>query len=148
MYRASSACAGISRRARAGCVNKDTAMPVRIFILAFTLCLSATVAQAQLRWDNTTQFVAASPSEGKAESRFTFTNSGSSPVKITGVKTTCGCTAAVAEQRVFSPGEKGEIAVSFKTINRHGLYEEPVIVKTDDANARETELKLRVLVRD
>lgn len=94
-------------------------------------------------------FVAASPSESKAVAHFSFTNTGDHPVRITGTKTTCGCTAAVAdEQRSFAPGDSGEVAVSFKTMNRNGLYEEPVTVKTDDPAARETTLKLRVLVRD
>jgi hypothetical protein len=115
-------------------------------VCLFLLCCAS--SRGQLQWDSSTMFVAASPDEGKAVARFTFTNTGSRPVKITGTKTTCGCTAAVAEQRVFMPNEKGALSVSFKTLNRNGLYEEPVSVFTDDPAARETLLKLRVLVRD
>ena len=128
------------------CTNP--AMSLRILI-AILFCLGAHPALAQLQWKSPTMFVAASPSEGKAVAQFSFTNAGDHPLRITGTKTTCGCTAAVAdEQRSFAPGESGEVAVSFKTLNRKGLYEEPITVKTDDPAARETTLKLRVLVRD
>ena len=122
-------------------------MPRLLSALLLLLCLRVQ-ATAQLKFNNVLQFVAASPSEGSAFARFTFKNAGTYPVKITGTRTTCGCTAAVTEQRLFAPGEEGEIKVTFKTINRHGLYGEPVIVKTDDPQAPETELKLRVLVRE
>ena len=115
-------------------------------ICVLLVCCASSVAQ--LKWDNPMMFVAASPDEGKAVAHFTFTNAGARPVKITGTKTTCGCTAAVAEQRVFMPKEKGSLSVSFKTLNRNGLYEEPISVFTDDPAMRETVLKLRVLVRD
>lgn len=92
------------------------------------------------------QTASASPNSGKAVTHFAFTNAGDHPVKITGASTTCGCTAAVAEKRAYAPGERGQIDVSFKTINRHGLYGEPITVKTDDG--AETVLNFRVFVHD
>lgn len=123
---------------------------MRFFVVPLFAALGFSLsAHAQLQWKNPAMFVAASPAESKAVARFAFKNTGDHPVRITGTKTTCGCTAAVAdEQRSFAPGESGEVSVAFKTINRSGLYEEPVTVKTDDPAARETTLKLRILVRD
>lgn len=93
-------------------------------------------------------FVPAMPSDGKAYGHFKFTNTGAYAVRITGLKTTCGCTAATSEKRLIAPGEKGEVIVAFKTIGRRGLNEAPITVKTDDAATPETILKLRVLVKD
>jgi hypothetical protein len=114
----------------------------------FVLALPAVTGRAAIEWEKTLVFAAATPSEGKAMGHFPFTNTGAYPVKITGLKTTCGCTAAAAEKRVIAPGEKGEIVVAYKTIGRRGLHEAPITVKTDDRSAAETVLKMRVLVQD
>ena len=123
---------------------------IRIALFFAAVCSFAAHASAQLKWDETTRFVAATPADGKAVAHFTFTNIGDHPVKILDTKTSCGCTAAVPDRRVFAPGEKGEVTVTFKTINRNSvtLYEEPVTVKTDDSATPETVLKLHIRVQD
>ena len=79
------------------------------------------------------------PSKGPAVAVFSFTNSGSYPVRILKTETSCGCTAAAVDQKVFAPGQKGQIHVTFKTLNRDGLYEEPIKVETDDPAGKETD---------
>lgn len=116
--------------------------------LCLLLLLLPAIGRADLRWSATTVFTAAAPSEGRATAQFTFTNTGGYPVKITGAHTTCGCTAAVADWRPIPPGQTGKIDVSFKTLNRRGLYEEPIVIDTNDPNARESTVTLRVLVRE
>lgn len=106
------------------------------------------LARADLNWSATTVFTAAAPSEGHASAQFTFTNTGAYPIKITGTRTTCGCTAAVADERTIAPGQTGKIAVSFKTLGRNGLYEEPIVIETNDPKNIETTVYLRVLIRD
>ncbi len=120
-------------------------MIFRVLIAVLGLAASA---QAQLKFQSVEQFVAVSPGEGRAISHFNFTNAGNYHVKILGTDTTCGCTAAVTDKRVYAPGEKGQIEVTFKTANRHGMYGEPIAVKTDDPQVKEINLHLRILVRD
>ncbi len=93
-------------------------------------------------------FTAADPSEPRAMAQFTFTNTGSYPVKIMGAHTSCGCTAAAADSHPVAPGQSGTINISFKTLNRHGLYEEPIVVDTNDPAGKQVTLTLRVLVQD
>ncbi len=105
-------------------------------------------ARADLRWASSEVFAAADPSEGHATAQFIFTNTGTYPIKVTGTHTSCGCTAAVSDGRPVAPGETGTIDVSFKTLNRHGLYEEPIEIETNDPKAKESTVFLRVLVQD
>ena len=116
--------------------------------LLFLLLLLPAFARADLKWAATTVFAAAAPSEGRATAQFIFTNTGTYPVRITATRTTCGCTAAVADSHPVPPGQTGKIDVTFKTLNRHGLYEEPIVIETDDAQSGGITLTLRVLVRD
>jgi hypothetical protein len=106
------------------------------------------LARADLKWSATTVFAAAAPSDGRATARFTFTNTGTYPIKIIGTHTSCGCTAAVADSHPVAPGAMGRIDVTFKTLNRRGLYEEPILIDTNDPNAKQTTITLRVLIRD
>jgi len=124
---------------------------MRLFLLCLLWPLSLLLpafARADLQWASAKVFTAADPSEGRATAQFTFTNTGSYPIKVMGAHTTCGCTAAVADGRPVAPGLTGTINVSFKTLNRHGLYEEPIVIDTDDPKTRESTITLRVLVRN
>lgn len=121
----------------------------RYFLLLFLLALTlSTSAQASLVWGNDYAYVASAPGEGKAVGLFTFTNTGTYPVKISGFKTSCSCTAAVAEKRMIAPGEKGEVVINFNTTGRRGLREAVVKVKTDDPAIPESVLKFRVLIQE
>jgi len=121
-------------------------VPTRLLLLL--LILLPGFARANLKWSATTLFTAAIPSAGPATAQFTFTNTGTYPIKVTGARTSCGCTAAVVDAHPVAPGQTGKIDVTFKTLNRHGLYEEPIAVETNDPKNNETTLTLRVLVQD
>ena len=120
-------------------------MPKRLLLL---LLLLPSLARADLKWSATTVFAAAAPSDGRATAQFTFTNTGGYPIKITGIHTLCGCTAAVATERTIAAGQTGKIDVSFKTFNRHGLYEEPIVIETDDPKTPRSTVTFRALIRD
>jgi hypothetical protein len=93
-------------------------------------------------------YAAAEPSEGVATAQAVFTNTGAYPIKVTATHTSCGCTAAVTDGRPVAPGGTGTINISFKTLGRRGLYEEPIIIETDDPAARKSTITLRVLIRE
>lgn len=121
-------------------------MHIRSSLLCLLLLCAA--AHADVQWASNKVFTVAAPSDGKAYAEFVLTNTGTYPVKILGARTSCGCTAAVADAGEIAPGGKGKIEVSFKTLNRRGLYEEPIVVTTNDPAARESTVTLRVLIRD
>lgn len=57
------------------------------------------------------------------EHTFTFSNTGTAPLKITNIETDCGCTAAKYEKRTILPGEKSKIKVRFDSKGfRNNIY--------------------------
>jgi hypothetical protein len=61
---------------------------------------------------------------------FTFKNTGSAPLRVGSIKTTCGCTAAVLGKDTYLPGEKGEIKVTM-LISSIGPASQEVLVPSN-----------------
>ncbi len=56
----------------------------------------------------------------KVEHVFNFENTGDSPLLITNVQTTCGCTATNWDREPILPGSKSSIKVSFNSAGKMG----------------------------
>lgn len=52
---------------------------------------------------------------GNGERVFEFTNTGTAPLVITEVNSSCGCTIPSKPEKPIPPGKKGEIKVSYDT---------------------------------
>jgi len=63
---------------------------------------------------------------------FRFQNLGQSELVIHDVRTSCGCTAALAQKNRFRPGEWGTIQGTLDTVGKSGLIEERVYVVTNE----------------
>lgn len=63
---------------------------------------------------------------------FSFENTGSQPVTIEQVKTSCGCTATQLTKKTYQPGETGVIEGSFSVGNRQGKQHKRVTLHTND----------------
>jgi hypothetical protein len=63
---------------------------------------------------------------------FTFTNSGTTPLTVEKVSSSCGCTAALASAKVLAPGESGEIQTSFDSTRFRGGVSKAVYLYTND----------------
>jgi hypothetical protein len=50
--------------------------------------------------------------------KFTFINSGTEPLTITDVRSSCGCLVPALAKRVFEPGERGELKVEVNTLSQ------------------------------
>ncbi|HEX4588982.1 MAG TPA: DUF1573 domain-containing protein, partial [Gemmataceae bacterium] len=50
--------------------------------------------------------------------RFAFTNTGAEPLTITDVHTSCGCLVPTLRQRVYQPGERGDLVVEVNTLSQ------------------------------
>ena len=71
---------------------------------------------------------------------FKFKNTGKSPLIISNVKGSCGCTVATRPEEPIMPGETGEIKVKYAT-NRIGRFSKNVTVSS---NAYEATVKLEI----
>jgi len=64
--------------------------------------------------------------------KFSFENAGDSLLTIGKIRTSCGCTAALASKESLKPGEKGDIKVTFNTRGYSGEVSKYIYVYTDD----------------
>jgi hypothetical protein len=76
--------------------------------------------------------------------KFEFRNTGSKPVTITGVATSCGCTVANPEKSTIAAGESSAIWALFTISQRTGQQEKTITVTTDDPDSPSVALTLKV----
>lgn len=68
---------------------------------------------------------------------FEFENSGTEPLILSNVLTTCGCTATSWPREPIAPGEGGEIAVSFNSAGKMGKQNKVITVVSNAVNSQE-----------
>ena len=64
---------------------------------------------------------------------FTFKNETPGILKITGINTSCGCTASEAGKKSLAPGESTVINVAFNSKGYSGAVKQFIYVNTDNA---------------
>ncbi|MEO8354070.1 MAG: DUF1573 domain-containing protein, partial [Chthoniobacteraceae bacterium] len=119
-------------------------MTVRSFL--FALLLPAGLAHAGLTFQDPVQSFHRVPEDKSVEAKFSFTNTGSESVEIRRVKTSCGCTTAKLDRKVYAPGESGEITATFTFRGRRGPQRKIIWVTT--ADKAETVLDMRVWIHE
>lgn len=78
------------------------------------------------------------PERGKTVSVvFEFTNTGSHPLVITRMSTTCRCTSYDFSKKPVAPGAKGLITVSYNPRKQRGVFYKTIQVYTNCARERE-----------
>ena len=117
----------------------------RAFLAVAALAFS-TSAHAQLTWEKTEIELRPKPGEEEAVAQFKYTNKGDKPVRITNVKSSCGCTVPALKKNDVAPGESGEITATFKIGGRTGTQVKTVAVSTDDASQPMTNLVLKAVI--
>ena len=117
-------------------------------LLPVIFCLCASSAFAQLTWDKTEQTFNATPEDGAVVAKYKFTNTGSKPIKIQSVLTSCGCTTAALAKNEYAPGESGEIAANFVFGGHTGSQYKRIMVSTSAAPGQPTTLKLNVYIQE
>ena len=77
---------------------------------------------------------------------FQFSNSGNALLKIQRVRTSCGCTAALISKKSLSPGEKGELKVTFNTRGYAGNVAKYIYVHSNDPRRPQVQLSLNASI--
>ena len=94
--------------------------------------LASQAAQAELTWAQHTIEVTGDAQSPVIDAHFHFTNTGSGPVEIRKVESSCGCTTTDLAKRTYQPEESGEIVAHY-TVGAHtGLQRKTLLVITDD----------------
>lgn len=74
--------------------------------------------------------------------KFVFQNTGSEPLMVLQVQTTCGCTAPEWPKKPIPPGDSSEIVVNFNTTKKVGRQNKIITVYT---NGKKAEEKLKIV---
>ncbi len=65
---------------------------------------------------------------------FTFKNTGTYPLFLTGAKPNCGCTVTDYPRTVIQPGEEGVLTAKFGTTNEKGIIKKTIRVSSNTTN--------------
>ncbi|MFL5730239.1 MAG: DUF1573 domain-containing protein [Cytophagaceae bacterium] len=65
---------------------------------------------------------------------FKFKNSGSTPLIISEVITTCGCTAPTWTKDPVMPGKSGEILITYRSAGKQGLQNKIITILSNATN--------------
>lgn len=84
----------------------------------------------------------------KATHIFTFSNSGDAPLIVEKVRSSCGCTAAMASKKTLQPGESGEVKATFDSTRFRGPIAKKVYLYTNDPKQKSFEFKLTATVKE
>src|SRR5438034_11627911 len=120
-------------------------MRAQIFVFALSIVICAK-AQAELKWEQTTNELRPRPGDKQAIGHFKYQNMGDKSVHFKSVRTSCGCTAAQTQKDEVPPGDKGEITATFNIGDRTGTQVKTVTVETDDPTNTKTVLTLRTII--
>lgn len=77
---------------------------------------------------------------------FAFRNSGSDTLKISDVRPSCGCTAALLSSSELLPGEKGEIKSTFNSHNKRDKVTKTIVVTSNDRKHPRIQLQLTAFI--
>ena len=119
---------------------------LRRLLFCFLAWRGSLAAAWGVDWDKTTVSIQADAADERAEATFTFKNTGQTAVKIVDLQTSCGCTVATLDRKVFLPGESGSIQVSFKFEERTRFQHKLITVTTDEPGVKPYALALEVQI--
>lgn len=74
----------------------------------------------------------------KVEKIFKFQNTGTDPLIISEVITTCGCTATQWNKEPILPGKTGEIQATFNSEGKQGRQNKPITILSNASNSPKT----------
>ncbi len=99
-----------------------------LILICFLICSTSYLYSQDIQWLNGTEIDLGKLTVHQDTTfQFPFLNTTGKPVAIETVRTTCGCTNPQWPNGMISPGEKGQIQVTF-TPNRTGFHKKKVKV--------------------
>jgi hypothetical protein len=109
--------------------------------LLLVILSSVAVSRADLSWDKEIQEFHVVPEDKSVTAHYSFKNTGSEPLTIKRVTTSCGCTSAKLAKNTYAPGESGDIEAKFILGTRRGPQRKQIIVTSDDKQVWRLELR-------
>ncbi len=118
---------------------------MRYLLLLLTfLILPTTVLAAPHLQAETALFNFGRVAEGsKTEHTFRFQNTGDTPLIISKVRSSCGCTAALLSAKELAPGEWGELKTTFNSKGFQGSVTKTIVVYSNDPDQQKARFRLQ-----
>ena len=108
-----------------------------LFLIVLASCKQGVktteIKEAYIEFDSTSYDFGEIPFEGNGVVEFEFTNTGSEPLILTHVKSTCGCTIPDWSREPVMAGDKGTIHVEYDT-QRPGVFTKSIYVYSNASN--------------
>ncbi len=99
-------------------------------------------AEPSFAWIKTTEHDFGKIAKGTpVETTFEFTNSGKSPLVISDVKSSCGCTTPDYSKQPIAPGQKGFVKATFNAASV-GVFNKNITINSN-ANEKSTVLTIK-----
>lgn len=119
---------------------------VRLSMLVFALVAlfsaNSTNAQGIVDFGNLSYDFGSVMEGEKPTYTFQFANTGDTPVSITHVQPSCGCTAPSYSTEPVAPGETGEVVVEYNSQGRPGDFNKTITVALDGADEANVILRI------
>jgi hypothetical protein len=118
---------------------KKTGVITSYILLALLLLSCSQEERKRVKGDAVITFAATEyeygeiPFKGKGDCEFTFRNTGRTPLVLTHVKSTCGCTVPEWPSEPIQAGEEGNILVTYDT-KRVGVFTKSIYVYSNASN--------------
>ena len=101
--------------------------------LVFSLVAMSQTQKAVINFEvKTHDFGKILEKDGKVTYVFSFTNKGDAPLVINRVQASCGCTTPTWTKEPVEPGKGGDIAVTYNTSGRPGIFTKTITVYSND----------------
>ena len=115
----------------------------RILLVFSLIMLTAGFASAQTKeaaiavvdGDVVYDFGDIKEADGPAIHTFKITNKGTTPLMVTKVTASCGCTTPEWTKEPIAPGKTGEIKVTYDTANRPSTFSKTISVFSKELNS-------------
>jgi hypothetical protein len=102
-----------------------------IFVLSFFFSgikAQDSIQTSVIEFEKTTHDFGTVKEEGAITYEFKFTNKGKSPIVISNVRASCGCTTPGWTKEPVLPGKSGVITAQYNTVNRPGAFSKNLTV--------------------
>jgi len=117
-----------------------------ILLIVVLVAYASFLDASSLVWDQTEVRIEMGPDQEEARASFKVTNEGKKVVRITRVKSNCGCTGTLLNKKILPPGESTEIVAIFSKGRRQGLNRNRLQVYLDNQPDAVVTLKMNVQI--
>ena len=109
---------------------------------------SINAGNAKFKWESTTHDFGKIKVNAPVEHKFVFTNNGNSPLIISSVKPSCGCTVTEYTKEPVLPGKQGFVKATYDT-KRMGIFNKSIRVTANiEGGAEMLMIKGEVVAED